>query len=42
VVEVRHPDGEPPFVVRWGDTGHEDLFVPGPDAAVVRTGREPV
>jgi hypothetical protein len=42
VVEVRHPDGEPPFVVRWGDTGHEDLFVPGPDAAVVRIGREPV
>ena len=22
-------------VVRWGDTGHEDLFFPGPDASVV-------
>ncbi|HUY66200.1 MAG TPA: DUF1918 domain-containing protein [Acidimicrobiales bacterium] len=34
VLEVRHPNGEPPYVVRWGDTGHEDLFFPGPDAAV--------
>ena len=42
VMEVLKANGEPPFVVRWGDTGHEDLFVPGPDAAVVRTGREPV
>jgi len=36
VLEVRHQNGEPPYVVRWADTGHEDLFVPGPDAAVVR------
>lgn len=35
VLEVRHSNGEPPYVVRWGDTGHEDLFVPGSDAAVV-------
>jgi len=34
VLEVRHPNGEPPYVVRWGDTGHEDLFFPGPDASV--------
>ncbi len=35
VLELRHPNGEPPYVVRWGDTGHEDLFFPGPDAKVV-------
>ena len=34
VLEVRHPNGEPPYVVRWGDTGHEDLFFPGSDATV--------
>ena len=28
VVEVRGPDGEPPYVVRWED-GHEAVFVPG-------------
>lgn len=34
VLEVRHPDGSPPYVVRWSDTGHESLFFPGPDATV--------
>jgi hypothetical protein len=34
VLEVRGPDGGPPFLVRWGDTGHEALFFPGPDAVV--------
>jgi hypothetical protein len=34
VVEVRGQDGGPPFVVRWGDNGHETLFFPGPDAEV--------
>jgi hypothetical protein len=28
------PDGGPPYVVRWGDTGHEALFFPGSDAFV--------
>ena len=34
VIEVRGPDGGPPYRVRWGDTGHEALFFPGPDASV--------
>ncbi len=37
VLEVRHAGGEPPYLVRWGDTGTEDLFFPGPDASVVAT-----
>lgn len=34
ILEVRHPDGTPPYVVRWSDTGHEGLVFPGPDAFV--------
>lgn len=33
VVEVRGPNGEPPYLVRWSD-GHECLVFPGPDASV--------
>jgi len=28
------PNGEPPYRVRWDDTGHEGLFFPGVDAYV--------
>lgn len=35
VLEVRGPDGEPPYRVRWADDGHEGLFFPGSDAAIV-------
>ncbi|HVT76969.1 MAG TPA: DUF1918 domain-containing protein [Acidimicrobiales bacterium] len=34
VLEVHGPDGHAPFLVRWGDTGHESLFFPGSDATV--------
>jgi hypothetical protein len=34
VLEVRGDDGGPPYVVRWGDSGHETLFFPGSDAVV--------
>ena len=34
VIEVHGPDGTPPYVVRWSDTGHETLLVPGSDASV--------
>ena len=34
VLEVRGQDGGPPFLVRWGDNGHEALFFPGGDARV--------
>jgi uncharacterized protein DUF1918 len=38
VLEVRHPDGSPPYVVRWSDTGHEALVFPGPDAFIEHIG----
>lgn len=34
VVEVRGEHGEPPYVVRWDDDGHEGLYFPGSDAHV--------
>ena len=33
ILEVRHEDGSPPYVVRWSD-GQEGLVFPGPDASV--------
>jgi CBS domain-containing protein len=32
ILEVRGLHGTPPYVVRWGDTEHETIFFPGPDA----------
>ena len=34
VIEMRGTDEGPPYLVRWGDDGHEGLFFPGPDAEV--------
>ena len=34
ILDVRHPDGTPPYRVRWSDTGHEALVYPGADASV--------
>jgi len=34
VMELKHPDGTPPYVVRWLDDGHEALVFPGSDARV--------
>jgi hypothetical protein len=33
IVDVRGPDGGPPYLVRFPD-GHETLVFPGPDASV--------
>jgi len=34
ILDVRHADGGPPYLVRWSDTGHEGLVFPGPEAHV--------
>ncbi len=39
VLEARGPDGGPPYLVRWEDTGRVSLHYPGPDAAITPTGR---
>ena len=38
IIEVHGVNGNPPFLVRWDDTGHEVLVFPGPDAAVEEIG----
>ncbi|MFC9689178.1 DUF1918 domain-containing protein [Kribbella sp. NPDC056951] len=35
ILEVHGPAGEPPFLVRWDDTGTESVFVPGPGAHIL-------
>ena len=42
IVDVRGPEGSPPFLVRWSDTGHESLIFPGPDASVEHSGAKAV
>lgn len=37
VLEVRHDDGSPPYVIRWSD-GREALFFPGDDAFIQPAG----
>lgn len=34
VTEVSHPDGSPPYVVRWLDDDHQSVVCPGPTARV--------
>jgi len=39
ILEVHGENGEPPYLVRWADDGHEGLIFPGSDATVERRGR---
>jgi hypothetical protein len=34
VLEVHGPDGGPPYLIRWSDTGRSSLYFPGPDTRV--------
>jgi len=34
IVELRHADGTPPYLVRWIDDGQESLVFPGPAARI--------
>lgn len=40
VVELRHGDGSPPYVVEWSDTGERTLVFPGPDAHIETSGEQ--
>ncbi|MET9315829.1 DUF1918 domain-containing protein [Kribbella sp. NPDC003505] len=35
IMEVHGPDGSPPYLVRWDDTGTESVFVPGPGTHIL-------
>ncbi len=34
IISLLHPDGAPPYLVRWLEDGHETLVFPGPAARV--------
>lgn len=34
ILEARGAVGSPPYLVRWGDSGHVGLFFPGNDAVI--------
>lgn len=36
IVELRHPDGTPPYVVRWDDTGAEEVSFLRSDSRIER------
>ena len=40
ILQVRGPDGTPPYVVRFAD-GHTGLVFPGPDAEIEHAMPEP-
>jgi hypothetical protein len=40
VIEIRGPQGGPPYIVRWDADGHEGLFFPGPDAELETGARQ--
>jgi len=38
ITGLRHPDGTPPYEVRWLDDGHVALVFPGPETHVEPAG----
>ena len=38
IIECRHADGSPPYLIEWSDTGRTALFFPGSDAHVEHLG----
>lgn len=36
IVALHHPDGSPPYLVRWIETGHVAVFFPGTNVRVER------
>lgn len=41
VVELRHGDGSPPYIVEWTDTAERTLVFPGADARIEHLGSQP-
>jgi hypothetical protein len=42
LMEIRDASGEPPYLVRWFDTGDEELFSPDPNATLMNLGHSRV
>lgn len=41
IIDVRGPDGEPPYAVRWSDSGRETLIYPGVDGRIEHVDHRP-
>jgi len=41
IIGLQHPDGSPPYVIRWLSSGHIALVVPGPYARIIPAGKDP-
>ncbi|MEU1200383.1 DUF1918 domain-containing protein [Streptomyces sp. NPDC005813] len=41
IVGLHHPDGSPPYDIRWAEDGRVTLYFPGPDACVRHLTSEP-
>ena len=41
IIDIRHEDGSPPYLVRWLGDGHEGLIYPGPDAHLEPPAKSP-
>ncbi|MFE2916483.1 DUF1918 domain-containing protein [Kitasatospora indigofera] len=40
IVGLHHPDGSPPYDVRWAEDGRVTEYIPGPDARIQHFGQE--
>lgn len=40
IAAVTHPDGTPPYTVRWLDSGRETLVFPGSESHIEQPGEE--
>lgn len=38
IIRLNHPDGTPPYVVRWTDNDRETVFFPGPETHIAFAG----
>lgn len=36
IVDIRHADGSPPYVVEWEATGEQTVVFPGPDCHILK------
>ncbi|GIF13933.1 DUF1918 domain-containing protein [Actinoplanes teichomyceticus] len=41
ITGIEHPDGTPPYTVRWINDDHTSLFYPGPESRVEPSHRHP-
>jgi hypothetical protein len=41
ILEIRGPDGAPPYLIRWSDSGRDTIMYPGVDARILHPEHAP-